>query len=90
MGPRCGPDWQFARDDWLRDMERRNRAQQLWLWALWLVIVTLNVALVVVFVASLDPALIAMAGGLAANLIIMLFQVWIARRSEAGRGQPRR
>jgi hypothetical protein len=38
--------------------------------------------------ASLDAALIAMAGGLAAHLIIMLFQEWIVRWSEVSRGQP--
>jgi hypothetical protein len=45
----------------------------------------LNVTLLVV---CLDPPLIAIAGGLAAHLIIMLFQGWIARRSEVSRRQP--
>jgi hypothetical protein len=70
------------------DTERRHRDQPRWLWGLWLGIVALNVGLLLVSVASLNVALIALAGGLAAHLIIMLFQGWVARRSEAARGQP--
>jgi hypothetical protein len=69
-----GPKLEAAGGLTLRDIERRHRDQLRWLWALWSCIVALNIAQVVVFVASLDAALIAMAVGLAANLIIMLFQ----------------
>jgi hypothetical protein len=43
--------------------------------------VALNVTLLVVFVASLDPPLIALAGGLVGNLIVVLTETWKALRS---------
>jgi hypothetical protein len=70
-----------------RDLARHGAAPR-GLWGLWRVIVALTVGLLAVLVASLDVALIALAGGVTANLLIMLTQGWIARRSEAGRGQP--
>jgi hypothetical protein len=77
MGPRCGPKLAAVGDPRLRDLERRHCEPPRSLWALGRVVVALNVGLLAVLVASLDPALIAMAGGLAANVIIMLSQGWI-------------
>jgi hypothetical protein len=52
------------------------------------VIVALIFAMMVTFVTCFDPPLIALAVTLAADLIIMLTQAWVARRSEAGSGRP--
>jgi hypothetical protein len=85
-----GPEWQDAEEARQRDWDRWLRAQRRWLTAAWAFALALNGIVLVAVVASPDPALIAVAGGLVGNLIVMLSQVWIARRSEAGRGQPRR
>ena len=88
MGPRCGPNLDATGDLPLRDLGRRHSDPPRWLWGLWLGIVVLNVGLLVVFVALLDPPLIALACRMAANLIIVLTKVGSARQSEAGRRQP--
>jgi membrane protein YdbS with pleckstrin-like domain len=90
MGLMRVDEWRAAEAARQREWHRWRRAMRRWLMITWVLALALNVALVVVFVASRDPPLIALAGGLAANLIVMLFQVWLARQSEAGRGQPRR
>jgi hypothetical protein len=71
---RCGPDREAAQDAWRR-----------WLTAAWAFAVALNGTALVPVVASRDPALIALAGGLVGNLIVVLTETWKALRSLLGR-----
>jgi hypothetical protein len=64
-----------------REWDRWRRARRRWLTAAWAFAVAFNVTLLVVSVASLDPALIAVAGALVGNLIVVGIQGYNARRS---------
>jgi hypothetical protein len=90
MEPMDAADRRAAEYARRRDWDLWLCAQRRGLTAAWCFAVAFNVALLVVVVASLDPALIAVAGGVVGNLIVTLTTGRAARRSLAGRGQPRR